>query len=65
MGDKVSREARDEGIYRGYPDYIFDDPQMMPYFDNSTNKVETIEPHQTVYLHCIVKQIGNKSVSIF
>ncbi|XP_054714463.1 uncharacterized protein LOC129224085 isoform X2 [Uloborus diversus] len=39
------------------------DPKHMPYFDNSTERNVTYQDSKPVYLHCKVRNIGDRSVS--
>ncbi|XP_076370145.1 protein amalgam-like [Tachypleus tridentatus] len=45
------------------PNFYWDDLYRRPYFDNSTAGIVTAPHGKTAYLHCRVRQIGDRTVS--
>jgi len=45
------------------PNALSEDGQLLPYFDNSTNRNVTTQLSKTAFLHCRVRNLGERSVS--
>lgn len=54
-GSKVEPPSR--------PNSYWDDPHFRPYFDNSTERNVTAHLSKTAYLHCRIRQLGDRTVS--
>ncbi|XP_015924559.1 uncharacterized protein [Parasteatoda tepidariorum] len=44
------------------PNSYWDDPHYRPYFDNSTERNVTAQLGKTAYLHCKIRQLGDRTV---
>ncbi|KAG8192542.1 hypothetical protein JTE90_015177 [Oedothorax gibbosus] len=53
-GNKIEPPSR--------PNSYWDDPHYRPYFDNSTEKNVTAQLGKTAYLHCRIRQLGDRTV---
>lgn len=47
------------------PNAYWDDPHFRPYFDNTTDRNVTYQLSKTGYLHCRIRQLGDRVVSAF
>ncbi|GFT34884.1 uncharacterized protein TNCV_3878921 [Trichonephila clavipes] len=47
----------------GRPNDRLDDPKYHPYFDESTETNVTFQVSKTAYLHCSIRQLGDRMVS--
>ncbi|XP_067127854.1 tyrosine-protein kinase receptor TYRO3-like [Centruroides vittatus] len=45
------------------PNSYWDDPHYRPYFDNSTERNITAQLGKAAYLHCRIRQLGDRTVS--
>lgn len=45
------------------PNAYWDDPHFRPYFDNTTDRNVTYQLSKTAYLHCRIRQLGDRVVS--
>lgn len=64
---KIRRTERSFGSSKvnppSRPNSYWDDPYRRPYFDNSTARNVTAPLGKTAYLHCRIRQIGDRTVS--
>ncbi|GFY56049.1 uncharacterized protein TNIN_427071 [Trichonephila inaurata madagascariensis] len=49
---------------RGRPNDRLDDPKYHPYFDDSIETNVTFQVSKTAYLHCSIRQLGDRVVSL-
>ncbi|XP_076355505.1 V-set and immunoglobulin domain-containing protein 10-like [Tachypleus tridentatus] len=64
--DRITRMERSFGSGKNppsRPNSYWDDPYRRPYFDNSTTRNVTAPLGKTAYLHCRIRQIGDRTVS--
>ncbi|XP_035222039.1 uncharacterized protein LOC118194936 [Stegodyphus dumicola] len=45
------------------PEILFEDAHFRPYFDNTTERNVTSQLSKTAYLHCRIRQLGDRVVS--
>ncbi|CAL1297649.1 unnamed protein product [Larinioides sclopetarius] len=66
LSGRTERSQDEEKIFvesRGQPNNKFDEQHYRPYFDDNMETNVTYQLSKTAYLHCSIRQLGDKTVS--